>query len=72
VEGVDFALEFFRGVGFGVKRPRDAGESFRTTILVGLVDFSGRPFCAGGEIVAEEEVDMMVDGWSCGLVMAGE
>lgn len=42
VDGVDFALEFFRGVGFGRKRPREAAESFRTTILLCLLVLSGR------------------------------
>ncbi len=39
---VDFALEFFRGVGLGRKRLRVVAGSLKTTILLGLLDFSGR------------------------------
>jgi hypothetical protein len=44
VDGVDFALEFFPGIGFGMKRPRVAAGSLKTTILLGLLVFSGRTF----------------------------
>jgi hypothetical protein len=43
-DGVDFALEFFRGVDFGAKRPRTVAGSLNTTILLGLLDLSGRAF----------------------------
>lgn len=43
-DGVDFALEFFRGVGLGRKRPRSVGESLTTTILLGFLVLSGRAF----------------------------
>lgn len=57
VAGVGLAFGFFRGVAFGRKRPRLVGGSLKTTILLGLLVLSGR---AGGEIVVEDEVDMMV------------
>jgi hypothetical protein len=44
VDGVDFAFEFFRGVGFGRKRPRIAAGSLKTTILLDLSVLSRRPF----------------------------
>ena len=43
-EGVDFVFEFFRGVGFGMKRPSFSGETLNTTILLGLLVLSGRAF----------------------------
>ena len=43
LEGVDFGLEIFRGVGFGRKRLRVVVGSLNTTILLGLLDLSGRP-----------------------------
>jgi hypothetical protein len=43
-DGVDLAFEFFRGVDFGRKRARCEGESFITTILLGLLVLSGRAF----------------------------
>ncbi len=63
VDGVDFALEFFRGVGFGRKRPRMAAGSLKTTTLLGLLLLSGRACRTAGEIVMqEEEVDMVFCG----------
>lgn len=43
LDGADFDLRFFRGVAFGKKRLRKVEESFKTTILLGLLALSGRP-----------------------------
>jgi hypothetical protein len=43
-DGVDLAFEFFLGVDFGRKRARCEGDSFMTTTLLGLLDFSGAAF----------------------------
>lgn len=42
VDGVDFTLEVFLGVGFGRNRLSCVGEILKTTVLVGLLILSGR------------------------------